>query len=181
MKYDKALPRASLFYQVEVVPNEQAVLTRLVDPSLDIFQTAVVAASDVDPESAPDLQSIDELPPGPVQAAAIVSYTSQDVEIEAASGRPAMLMLNDTDYPGWQVFVDGSHAEWMTVDYLFRGVPLTGGRHKVRFAYQPASFRLGVAIAGIAALSMMIFLVRVLALSRRDRTGPRPSPAEPPV
>jgi len=178
---DKALPRASMFSEVEVVPDEQAVLSRLVDPSLDIFQTAVVAASDMDPGSATSLQAINALPSGPVQAAAIVSYTSQDVEIEASSVRPAMLMLNDTDYPGWQVYVDGGPSKWMTVDYLFRGVLLTGGRHKVRFSYQPASFRLGVAIAGVALMPIMILLVRVLAHFRPDRTGPRTNPAEPPV
>jgi hypothetical protein len=179
-EYDKALPRASLFSQVEVVPNEQAVLSRLVDPSLDIFQTAVVSASDLDAESAVNLQSINATSAGPVQAAAITSYTSQDVEIEASTGRPVMLMLNDTDYPGWQVYVDGGRSQWITVDYLFRGVPLSGGRHKVRFVYQPASFRFG-AIASVAALLITILLVRVWALSRPDRTGPRPSPAELPV
>jgi len=42
---------------------------------------------------------------------------------------------------------------------LFRGVLLAPGPHVVRFAYEPASFRLGAAVSGIALLCLAGFAV----------------------
>jgi uncharacterized membrane protein YfhO len=57
------------------------------------------------------------------------------------------LVLSDTYYPGWQVFVDGEEAKIYQADYLFRAVPLKQGEHVVEFRYSPSSFRTGLAIS----------------------------------
>ena len=155
-EYAETLPRASLFSAVETVPDGRAALDRLGSPEIDIFRTAVVSASGL---SVTDLAAIRNLKsPARVRAAAILSYTSQEVRISANPERPALLVLNDSDYPGWNVYVDGQRSHWITANYLFRGVLLPPGKHLVRFAYEPASFAAGAAISGAALVCLLGFV-----------------------
>ena len=149
------LPRAALFSSVEVAPDDKAELARLAAPSLDIFQTAVVSSTGLDPADTAAIRSLNSLPHERVRAARILSYASQEVTIDAPVERPALLVLNDSDYPGWKVYVDGKRSHWIAANYLFRGVLLQPGRHLVRFAYEPASFAAGAAIsdAGLICLA----------------------------
>jgi hypothetical protein len=160
------LPRAALFSSVEIAQDEAAALARLGSPALDIFQTAVVSAKGLEPADAAAIRNLDSLPAERVRAATILSYASQEVKIDAIVERPALLVLNDSDYPGWKVYVDGQRSHWITTNYLFRGVLLQLGRHQVRFAYEPASFEAGAAISGAGLICLAAF-----AVWRRRRSG----------
>jgi len=151
------LPRAALFSSVEVAQDDGAALAQLDSPTLDIFRTAVVSSVGLDPADVAAIRSIDARPPDRVRSARIQSYTSQEVKIDAIVERPALLVLNDSDYPGWKVYVDGRRSRWITANYLFRGVPLKPGRHLVRFAYEPASFAAGAAISGAGLICLVSF------------------------
>ena len=63
-----------------------------------------------------------------------------------------MLVLTDTDYPGWRATVDGVEVPIVRVDTLFRGVVLPAGTHEVRFEFAPWSVRFGVAVSGVASV-----------------------------
>ena len=118
----------------------------------------------LDPADVAAIRSLNSLPHEQVRAARILSYASQEVTIDAAVERPALLVLNDSDYPGWKVYVDGRRSHWITTNYLFRGVLLQPGRHLVQFAYEPASFAAGAAISGAGLICLAWF-----ALWRRRR------------
>jgi hypothetical protein len=158
-EYLDYLPRAALFSNVEVVQDDAVALATLGAPALDIFQTAVVSSTGLSPVDLAAIRSLDSLPPERVRAARILSYTSQEVRIDAAVERPALLALNDSDYPGWNVYVDGRRSHEITANYLFRGVLLQPGRHLVRFAYEPASFAAGAAISGAGLVCLVGFAV----------------------
>jgi hypothetical protein len=157
-EYADYLPRAALFSSVEVVQDDAAALARLGSPGLDIFQTAVVSSTGPDSPDLSAIRTLNSLPPERVRAAKIRSYTSQEVTIEAAVDRPALMVLNDSDYPGWKVYVDGRQSHWITANYLFRGVLLRPGRHLVRFVYDPVSFAAGAAISGAALICLAGFV-----------------------
>lgn len=165
-EYLDYLPRAALFSSVEVAQDDKTALARLGSPALDIFQTAVVSSTDLDPADLAAIRRLNSQPHERVRAATILSYTSQEVKIDAALERPALLLLNDSDYPGWNVYVDGQRSHWITANYLFRGVPLQPGRHLVRFAYEPASFAAGAEISGGGLLCLAGFVMW------RRRVGP---------
>jgi hypothetical protein len=151
------LPRAALFSGVEVARDDAAALVRLADPSLDIFQTAVVSSTGLNSADLAAIRSLNGVPPERVRAAGILSYASQEVKIDAAVERPTLLVLNDSDYPGWKVYVDGRRSHWITANYLFRGVLLQPGKHLVRFAYEPASFATGAALSGAGIVCLAGF------------------------
>jgi hypothetical protein len=56
------------------------------------------------------------------------------------------LVLSDTYYPGWKVYVDGEKKKIYRANYTFRAVPLRPGTHQVKFVYDPLSFKLGAMI-----------------------------------
>ena len=150
-QYNNVLPRAAVYYHAELTRDESEVLQRLADPALDVFQTVVLDGATLSRREAERVREMDQSAPRPVEKAAITRYESQSVEIEATLDRSGVLMLNDSNYPGWQVQVDGRRGEIISADYLFRGVLLSAGKHIVRFVYRPSSFYAGAAIS-LAAL-----------------------------
>jgi uncharacterized membrane protein YfhO len=97
-----------------------------------------------------------------------VDYYSGGVRIEADSATPALLVLNDTNFPGWRAFVNGQPAPIVSANYLFRGVFVPAGRSVVEFRYDPISFQAGLAISVLAAV---ILLALILHERRRRRAG----------
>lgn len=74
----------------------------------------------------------------------------------------AFLILSDTYFPGWKVFIDGKKEKIYCADYNFRAVPVKAGVHKVEFIYSPLSFKLGaiINISGIIGCIITGFFIR---------------------
>jgi len=85
----------------------------------------------------------------------ITDYQDRKVNIHARLDSPGILVLTDSYYPGWKVFVDKEEKEILRANYLFRGVELTPGNHTVEFVYDPASFRIGLVISFITAVLVL--------------------------
>jgi len=64
----------------------------------------------------------------------------------------ALLVLNDTYFPGWKAFVNGKKTKIYRADYAFRAIPLNAGTHQVEFIYDPMGFKLG---AGVTLLGIL--------------------------
>jgi len=73
----------------------------------------------------------------------IVSYQPSEVKIDVVAPKGGTLFLSDSYYPGWKVFVNGQEKKVLRVNELFRGVKLAPGKQRVRFVYDPLSFKLG--------------------------------------
>ncbi len=80
-----------------------------------------------------------------------------------------MLVLNDSNYPGWQAYVNGRPAPSVMANYLFRGVLVPEGKSVVEFRYEPLSFRAG----GAAALVAFMMLAGLVFRERRRRGAAR--------
>jgi Bacterial membrane protein YfhO len=153
------LPRAALFRAVEVLPDD-AVLARLKDPGFNPYEKAVVSRESV--ADGAELSRLTQATPAPPSAARIMRYQSQHVAIEAETPVPALLVLNDTNYPGWRAYVNGQPVDMLTVNFLFRGVMLSPGKSTVEFKYQPRSYRIGggISFAAVAILAVLVFRER---------------------
>jgi hypothetical protein len=149
------LPRAAIFGRIEILPDEQ-VLARLKDASFRLEESIILSRELLADVDLPALQSLEGPAPSASgnTAATIVSYQSQRVEIEANAGSTSLLMLTDTNYPGWRAFVNGQPTPIVSANYLFRGVVVPKGKSKVEFVYQPGSFRLGAAISIVALIAL---------------------------
>jgi len=96
--------------------------------------------------------------------AKIVRYNNHHVTIQASLSNPGVLVLADSFYPGWKVFVDGEEREVLRANYFFRGVFLPPGDHQVVFRYEPASFYYG------AVISLLTLFLLPLILAKLRRT-----------
>ena len=90
----------------------------------------------------------------------IISYSPNEVIIEANLKRAGFLVLTDTYYPGWKVYIDGKESKIYRADYLFRAVPLPKGRQVVRYVYDPLSFKIGLLISLGTALVLLVLMVK---------------------
>lgn len=149
------LPRAALYSAVEILPDND-VLDRLKDPAFDPERMAIVSQESLSAEQTSALRS---LPAGaPVRAASIVLYKSDRVRIEAESATPALLVLNDSNFPGWRAYLNGQPAPMLSANYLFRGVVVPAGKSVVEFRYEPRSFQAGLALS-LAAFTVLAGLI----------------------
>jgi hypothetical protein len=80
-------------------------------------------------------------------------WSPDRIEIHAQG--PALLVLSEIAYPGWQVWVDGAPQPLETFDDLLRAVRLPSGDHRVLFAFRPTSLFLGLAGFTFTALILI--------------------------
>jgi len=59
------------------------------------------------------------------------------VRIEVNARLPAVLILAESAYPGWKVYVDGTEKEIQRLNIFFQGVAVDAGYHTVEFVFFP--------------------------------------------
>lgn len=94
--------------------------------------------------------------------AKIINYEPDEIIIETRADEPKWLVLSDTYYPGWQVFIDGQKGYIYKADYFIRAVLVPGGEHTVKFVYNPASFKIGLIISIITILFILFIFAFLL-------------------
>lgn len=145
---ERPLPLARLVYDYEVIPDEDAAIARVHQPDFDPATTAILAeapACDL-PETAGE---------GTVQ---ITARDDGFWRIETDNSAPALLVLSETAYPGWQVMIEGERAEWQTAYTAVRAVCVPAGEHTVTWRFLPWIYAwggmvslLGLGLVGTAA------------------------------
>ncbi len=138
--------------------------TRVLNQGTDEIQ----ALADLDPRDAA-LMTVEYLPPGPraeFAAATIIEYTPNRVVVEATLTAPGYLVLTDQWYPGWTATDNGQPTSVLPANIAFRAVPLSGGTHRVVFAYKPV----GLGIAAAISLAAWCGVLCVILWKKPRRT-----------
>jgi len=147
-RIDRITPRAYIASKVIAERDPRKTLERLSSEEFDPLNEVILAG----PLSVPAKKNI--------QAnAEIISYTDHQVRIRASLNSPGVLVLADSFYPGWHVYVDEKEKKVLRANLFFRAVPLSEGEHTVEFRYQPLSFTIGrvislITLAGIILVSI---------------------------
>ena len=131
-----ALPRAFVVHRARAATTPEEAHAVVTDPAFRPGEEAVVEAP------LPALA-----PPAGQERAALVADEPERVAVAAEVTAPALLVLTDSFFPGWEAEVDGTREPILRADYAFRGVALAAGEHRVVFRYRPWSFHMGVALA----------------------------------
>jgi hypothetical protein len=69
--------------------------------------------------------------------ASITRYDNTDVEVEVDAETAGYVVLRDPYHRWWRAAVDGAPAPILRADGIFRAVPVSAGRHRLRFTFQP--------------------------------------------
>jgi len=73
--------------------------------------------------------------------AKVTSYRNNEVHVSVETANSGILVLRDFAYPAWEVTVNGSPAQLMIHDGIFRSVSLNQGNNEVVFSFKPLSFK----------------------------------------
>ncbi len=96
-------------------------------------------------------------------AAIVDVYAASQVELIVEAEGPGGVTLTDLAYPGWELQIDGTAADAVLVDGMFRGADVPAGRSELVWSYRPASLLWGGLISGVAT----ILLTGWVAFARR--------------
>lgn len=129
----QTFPRVFLVGKYKIIKDDQKILSTMFSDNFDLRKKLVL-------EKDPGIGQID----GEIGKATINKYTPNQIEISIDAKEKGMLFLSDVYYKGWIAKVDGINAEIYRANYVFRAVPISKGKHKVEFIYDPLSFRIGV-------------------------------------
>ena len=83
------------------------------------------------------------------------------IRLRVATDRPAVLVLSESAYPGWEVYVNGEEQKVLWLNFFFQGVEMAAGQHEVEFVYRPRNFSLYVGLS-MASLAMLWLVRRVV-------------------
>ena len=117
-----------------------------------------------------------------IDGAVVEKYTANEVIVTVTTELPSRLVFVDTNYPGWEAFVDGEKAQIIPFEEVFKSVEISAGTHRVVFRFLPVSVRVGasVTLAGLGVCALLGFwAIRrsdvpnggVMKSSRGRRTG----------
>lgn len=99
--------------------------------------------------------------------AAVLRHDPGKVILRAHANCNSLLILADSDDPGWSVRVDGKAADKLTVFHALRAVKLPKGSHTVEWSYSPEGFRAGLALAVVGCLIPLGLTLRRVSQRRR--------------
>jgi uncharacterized membrane protein YfhO len=63
-----------------------------------------------------------------------------------------LLVFAENYYPGWRAFLDGKEARILRANYAFQAIQVPAGSHSIKFAFEVAYFRLGIAFTVMGLL-----------------------------
>ncbi len=158
-----ALPRVSLFHRARSVQGVAGAEAALTSDAFNVHDEAVVDGS------APVLGSM-----ATGDRVSVVASHSDEIVADVTTASTALLMQNDTWYPGWIARIDGAPAPLLRVDGIFRGVVVPGGHHLVEIAFDSPLNAIGVALSSAGLLAILALFG--LGISRARRPAPVPQP-----
>lgn len=118
-----AFPRATLFYDYELISDEKQIIRRFYDENFD-FRKKIILEEKID-FSVQNGSGKTEL----------VSYTPNKLTVHVQTTTPALLFLSDNYYPGWKARINGKETKIYRSDYAFRAVVVPQGESTVEFEY----------------------------------------------
>jgi len=150
----EVLPRVFLVPRALVIAEKKEILANLASANFDPLAKAIF-------EEKPPFSGSDNLEGS---TSTVLQYSSNQVKIKTNLTADGFLILADTDYPGWQVYIDGQKSKIYRANYLSRGVALRSGEHEVIFKFESESLKWGLYIS--AATIIIIILIGAISITK---------------
>ena len=149
----EALDRAWIVYQFRVIKEFNDIMNALIDEKFDPEKEVILEEYPKNFKKNFSGNLGDNV--------RIIKYKPNEVKISANLKEDGLLVLSDTYYPGWKVFVNNREEKIYTANLLLRSVHLRSGKNIVHFIYKPMSFTIGYIISlSIIILIFFYFLKR---------------------
>ena len=142
-----ALPRAFVVHSLISVEASNMV-ERLAQPEFDPRREALIT-----PEWSHLRSYTNESINSSVR---IDSYQPEEIRLTVSADKPGYLVMSESRYPGWSVFLNGQAMTWFPVNHNFRAVAVPEGTHSILWVFSPKSFYYGAWISGISLTTVLV-------------------------
>lgn len=169
LKMTDISPRAFMAYNVSFYTNDKAIQNEFFSKSFNIRQQVLLRGGNTE-EWVNNKTDV-------VNKVEITHYDFNKVNISVDSKSAGYLVLMDSVYPGWKVFVDNKPAKLLTADYIYRSVKLPSGKHKVTFVFDPLIVKIGLIITlttiliGLIYFQFFVNIVNIFQMIRSIKTS----------
>ena len=126
-----------------VSAEEQAVIRTM--SGVDLDRVVVVESA-----SIPRCRHVDGLRPS---RAKLLYRTTESASYEIDAPQSTVLVEFERYSSGWKAFLNGEEIEVSPADYIFRGVHIPAGKHRVDFRYRPAALTWGLMLSLIGIIA----------------------------
>jgi uncharacterized membrane protein YfhO len=82
---------------------------------------------------------------------------------------PALLVLSEPYYPGWQATVDGEPVPVLRADYILRAIPVPPGEHTIQVTFRPFSFAAGATISVLTGVVLIVTFILQRSRIKREQ------------
>ena len=154
------LPRTFLADKAVIIKDEKKILEKLKNKDFEPEKEVILEEDFVDTWRAEGRERRAEGVVGRREAVDVLKYEPGEVIIGAETNAPRFLVLSDTWYPGWKVYVDDKPDKIYRADYILRSVRLEPGKHIVKFTYDPFSFKIGAIITLGTLVCCLVFVFK---------------------
>lgn len=120
------LPRAFLVGKIINVESDQEEMDALFKNQGQMLEIA----------TSQDGIKVDNFPLTEGETVEISDYSENRIKVNTNTKAVRLLVLSDIFYPGWSVYIDDVSTKIYQVNYLFRGVVVPEGKHRVEFIYE---------------------------------------------
>lgn len=108
--------------------------------------------------------------PDSTAKAQITSYDIHSITIDAEASGNNLLYVSEVYYPDWKLYIDSQPAEIYKANYLFRGVIVPKGKHKIEFKFEPETYFTGKKISmGTNFILIAVFIVAIGGIFMKKR------------
>ncbi|HET7117211.1 MAG TPA: hypothetical protein VFI29_12010 [Hanamia sp.] len=124
--------------------------------STDLKDTAVVEnkfKSEI--KSAPKYDSVAYIK--------LVRNINDTIDYRISAPTPQFAVFSEVYYPkGWNVFIDGTKADYVKTDYVLRGMYIPAGNHEIEWRFEPKSYTIGRMTSIIASILVALILIATI-------------------
>lgn len=150
------LPRFLFVTNFEVIPDENAMLERLFDPTFNPSTTILLHDN---PGFVPETT-------GSPASINVLETSTDETSLEIEVPRAGLLLCTDAYSEGWRAEpLQGSiqqRYDVMPAQYALRAIPLQPGVHRLEMFYEPASYTVGLWVSSLSALALNMLLIGLI-------------------
>lgn len=99
----------------------------------------------------------------------MTKFDNDAIEYEANCTGPQFAVFSEVYYPaGWNAYINGKKTAYVNTNYVLRGLSVPAGKHTIRFAFEPASYKKGSSVSFIASILILLFFLGGLFMAWRE-------------
>ncbi|HEU5365841.1 MAG TPA: YfhO family protein [Hanamia sp.] len=103
----------------------------------------------------------------------LVENLNDKINYKYSAPTPQFAVFSEVYYPkGWDVFIDGTKADYVKTDYVLRGMYIPAGNHNIEFRFEPQSFYTGRLISIIANILVALLIIVTIVYYARKKKKP---------